>query len=462
MFDTIKRDVKSTDARNARLTLTDATPAHPRSEQTINPALQVFKVPLTDVSINPYRMVTIQPLTTGINPMEFLIHALDDYVDLSRSYFTVELTLKKNNGTDIATADKLWVTNNLAHTLFKQISMRLNGTLISPQTDTYHYKAYLETLLNYNREDGKTVLKPQGWFNQLDFPVQWTATNTDSETPHAHYLALPANQKAALAASASQMTNYTDGKMHLLIFQLHLETFHTGKLLVPQVEIRMRLHFNSPDLFLNGVALKGRLTDNDIKVKFHLCQLRLNETIYMNLSEARHNKREVAAYPTVRSEIRTFSMQGNQARFEANNLFQGRIPDRIIVGMVRNEAFSGNVAFDPFCFQKFGLISIKQIVRGEEYPYERLQLNHNDGQRDLAGYFRFLQASGAWCKKQGNMARREDWGQGKNCTLFMFDNMANGCADSNALNPRQTGDLQLILVFGDASGHNKPHHLWRV
>ena len=36
----------------------------------------------------------------------------------------------------------------------------------------------------------------------------------------------------------------------------------------------------------------------------------------------------------------------------------------------------------------------------------------------------------------------------------MFDNVANGCDDRNALNPRQTGDLQLILEFGDAPGHN--------
>ena len=125
-------------------------------------------------------------------------------MDLSRSYFTVELTLKKNDGTDIVAANKLWVTNNLSRTLFKQISMRLNGPLISPQTDTYHYKAYPETLSNYNREDGETVLKPQGWLNQLDFLVEWTANNTDSDTPHVNYRALPANQKAALAASKSR------------------------------------------------------------------------------------------------------------------------------------------------------------------------------------------------------------------------------------------------------------------
>ena len=45
-------------------------------------------------------------------------------------------------------------------------------------------------------------------------------------------------------------------------------------------------------------------------------------------------------------------------------------------------------------------------------------------------------------------------GQGQDCTLFMFDNVANGCADSNALNSRQTGDLQLVLEFGAVPGHN--------
>ena len=91
---------------------------------------------------------------------------------------------------------------------------------------------------------------------------------------------------------------------------------------------------------------------------------------------------------------------------------------------------------DPFYFQKFGLTSIKQIVKGEEYPSETLHLVRNNGSPDNLGYFRFLQASGAWCKKKGNMVELGDWGQGRNCTLFMFDNVANGCADSQRLNPK--------------------------
>ena len=105
--------------------------------------------------MSSYRIVPIQTYTTGINPVEFQVDPQEDYVDLSRSFFEIELALKLANGDNEVEATRLWPTNNLAHTLFKQISVRLNGTLISPQTDNYPYKAYLETLLNYNRDTEK-------------------------------------------------------------------------------------------------------------------------------------------------------------------------------------------------------------------------------------------------------------------------------------------------------------------
>jgi len=132
--------------------MTEAAPAHARSEGAVNPALRVFKVPPTDMSINAYCMVAMQPTTTGINPMEFIIPALDDYVDLRRSYFTMELRLRKSTNDNLVADEKLWVTNNLAYSIIKQIDLQLNGTLISLQSDTYHYKAYIENLLNFTEK----------------------------------------------------------------------------------------------------------------------------------------------------------------------------------------------------------------------------------------------------------------------------------------------------------------------
>ena len=54
-----------------------------------------------------------------------------------------------------ATGNLLAPCNNIAHSLFKQINVKLNGTLITEQVDMYHLKAYIQTLLNFDREDGK-------------------------------------------------------------------------------------------------------------------------------------------------------------------------------------------------------------------------------------------------------------------------------------------------------------------
>ena len=38
--------------------------------------------------------------------------------------------------------------------------------------------------------------------------------------------------------------------------------------------------------------------------------------------------------------------------------------------------------------------------------------------------------------------------------MFVFDNTANGCLDSPVLNPKQTGELRLVIDFGPSPGAN--------
>ena len=100
----------------------------PGSMGVKNPVLNLFRVPSTDISIWSYRMVPINPFTTGINPIDFQINAQEDYIDLSRSYFEIEWKLQKAVGGDAVNTDKSYLVNNIAHSIFKQISVRLNGT----------------------------------------------------------------------------------------------------------------------------------------------------------------------------------------------------------------------------------------------------------------------------------------------------------------------------------------------
>ena len=61
--------------------------------------------------------------------------------------------------------------NNLVQTLFKQVNFRANATLLTEQVVMYHLKAYIQTVLNYDRDDGETILQPKGWRNEIDSPV---------------------------------------------------------------------------------------------------------------------------------------------------------------------------------------------------------------------------------------------------------------------------------------------------
>ena len=428
--------------------------AHARSVGVLNPTLDLFKIPPTDLSMSSCRFVPINPFTTGINPVDFQIDPQEDYIDLNRSYFEVELQMKNAaDNANLVAADTLFPVNNLAHSLFKQINVRLNGTLISPQTDTYHYKAYLETLLNNNRQDGETILQPEGWFNGINVPDALTANQLD--LAHADFAALSQDTQEVVRGMKGLLADFVGGNKVTLRFKPYLEVFHLSKALVPGVQLQIQMYFNSPDMFTMRFqgAKALRLRQEDVKVKLYLAQVRVTASIYRELRNSMLEGKTVT-YPTVRSEIRTYSHPADQRYFECNNPFHNQLPNVLVVALIEAAAFNGDVTKYPFSFKKFNVTSVKQLVRGEEYPYETLELQHDSGAKDRRGYYRLLQASGSLRKSTGNMIRREDWGQDKHCTLFVFDNTANGNLHSSVLNPKQSGDLRLVINFGANPGEN--------
>ena len=154
-------------------------------------SLNLFSVPSTDYDFQGYKMVPYHKLSASITPMKFSVQALEDYVDLNRSYFVVDLRLStagqngivadENAASDANNTKFTYAVNNLVHSIFKQINVRFNGTLMTEQTDTYAYSAYLQTLLNYHRDDGETLLQPQGWVNFLNVTASLAAGGANDD-----------------------------------------------------------------------------------------------------------------------------------------------------------------------------------------------------------------------------------------------------------------------------------------
>ena len=117
--------------------------------------------------------------------------------------------------------------------------------------------------------------------------------------------------------------------------------------------------------------------------------------------------------------MKQFPLDNGATSKEINSTFNGKVPQRIIIGILETTAFNGQYNKDPCAFQKAGIEYIKQIVNGEGYPYETMELNGGNGQKDMIGYHRFLDATGCLFRNEGNMVRFQDWGHGKNCTHLL-------------------------------------------
>ena len=148
----------------------------------------------------------------------------------------------------------------------------MNGTLTTEQTDTYAYKAYLETILNYGTEDAETILRPQGYYSALNYPPSdLTANQIDSAAPHADYTALSKERKKAVDGLLVIKEKTTGGKTIQLFGLPHLDLFNTGRLLIPGVDLKMRFTLNDPKFFMNGLTAVNtdvRLQAGDLKMKF--------------------------------------------------------------------------------------------------------------------------------------------------------------------------------------------------
>ena len=303
-------------------------------------SLNLFDVPEVDYRYEASRDLVFQPALTGIQPITFSIPASDDYYDLDELRFHVKVRLtdpadgyqelKANLAiSDANNTRNTYCVNNFGHSLFRDMTLSMNGVLMTEQSNTYHYRAYLETLLNYNREEGATKLAPQGWVNQLNVVEELSTTTANTDVPN--------------------NTNWSGN-----------------------TELR---------------ALTSRLLDQN----WH-----------------------------------TFIIRPH-----------------------------------PYAFQKFGVTQVRQSLNGEEYPYRTLQLTGTEAYEDLLGYDRFLQAMGAYNENKIPMLLLSDWGQGKNCTLFLFNNVPSGKADDPQYrSPRQSRNVRLVIDFAAAVNHNIAVLVW--
>ena len=347
---------------------------HHESQECTKSELDLFSIPATQTSITKGQWIEYHPLSniTDSGPIEFNVSGTgEEYLDLAKTQLFVKAKITKANGTALDPNTQVGPVNLFLHSLFSQVDVSLNERLISPSTNTYPYRAMIETLLNYG-EDAKSSQLSMAMFYK-DTPGKMDVVNPVADDADA-------NMGLKARYTFTKESNTVD-----MIGPIHSDIFFQDRLILNGVNLRLKLNRAKNSFCLvssaAGPNFKVVITEAILYVK------KVKVASSISLGHAAALKQTTAKYPIRRVDCKVLSIPGGFSSFTPDNLFLDHIPKRLVLVLVDREAFNGTYGSNPFNFKHHNLNQVGVYVDGEQIPRKPLFLKFDEagGQNIIAG-----------------------------------------------------------------------------
>ena len=112
-------------------------------------------------------------------PIEFTIPPI--YTDLSQTYLYAKFRILKETGEDRDADSKVYPVNSLFQSMFSGIDLYLNNKLVTKDSDTYPYKAYIENLFSYGSDVKEKQLKAAEFGMKMNLQNSKTSQTDQSQ-----------------------------------------------------------------------------------------------------------------------------------------------------------------------------------------------------------------------------------------------------------------------------------------
>ena len=121
---------------------------HKDSHPSVTSSLNLFNAENVDVSVKHgyyEQFYPQQPLSENVH---FQIYSNEDYfIDLNSTFIDLNVIVKKSNNEKPGATEGLSYENCVLHNLFRQISVYINGTLVSTSNNLSNYASYIQFML---------------------------------------------------------------------------------------------------------------------------------------------------------------------------------------------------------------------------------------------------------------------------------------------------------------------------
>lgn len=401
---------------------------HHKSPECSMGELDLFSVPMTQLSIDEKLYTEVQPLSaiTDTGPIEFFVPGDGEkYLDLNDTLLHLRVKVTNADGTNLAADAPVGLINYPLNTLFSQCDVVLGDRLISQSSATHPYRAMIETLLNYSEATLKAQFSAGLFYKdtagEMDSVVITNGPN------------LGLNKRGAFTARSREL--------HLL-GALHTDILFSERLLLNSVDLRIKLSRASDAFCLMCAA------DTTFKLVILGASLFVKKVTVspaVRLGHAAALARGNALYPLSRVNVKTYSIPQNSRVCNLENLFLGTMPKYVVLGMVRHDAFTGRRDLSPFNFRHNQVEYLALCQDGRQVPAKAFQPRFDLGV-SVREYYNMFSATSRHLKDLPLSIDRSEFERGY--TLFVFN--LSACEDTDALAPVTNGNLRLEMRFRQA------------
>ena len=383
--------------------------------------LMLFDRPSAQVSINSSKWVDIHPLNSvGENtaPIEFNVNASDDsYLDLNDTSLYVRFHVSPIDPSKPFAVNDVAPVNNILSSLFSDVELSLNNTVVEGGSFMYPYQSYLTNMLNYSRDVKKSNLKSSGFY--ID-----EANKFDLKDNKGH---------------CDRFLLISKGTSVELMGPLNVSFLQQAKYLLPKINMKLKLSRSKSDFILQNYGNKKANIKIDECI-LYIRQVKVNPIILKSHEDGL--KINNAVYPYQKLNVSNFTISKG-ASTESREIFvNSPTPKLLIISLVSNSAFNGSLKKNPFNFKHFDLNFVGLYVNGESIPFPPIHMDVENDQY-IRAYTSMIQNLEHFTRDESNGITPEEFIGGS--TMFVFNLTPDLCYNGGQL--YNNNNVRLDLKF---------------
>jgi hypothetical protein len=387
-------------------------------------------------------LVIVEPLSDTYKSggdLKFQIPKSECATALHETCLFLEVKITKEDGGNCnhdatTNPDDVSVVNNPFHSLWKQLSVSLNGHEVE-KIDHYPYRAYISTITSFSHN----VLKGR---HELNFWEKDTAGHFNDKS-----LATSGASAGKNLGLIKRTEKFRNSQVVELSGRLYSDVMCQGRSITPNTLIEVNLSRSGHDFVLMSGKTSPSYKMLITKAELHVQRDKLAPSLHVSHTELTSKFNLSINYR--HSKVVTYNLPKDTFSGTFKNAFSSatHLPDRVLAFIVTNKAISGSYDTNPFEFAHHNLKRIAAVVNeSRTIPPGGYKPNFTSG-RTAKEYYAFLRELNADEENHVVDVTKTDFNNGYTIYPFRIVHRTRG---GDLLGPPASGTISIEYEFNTA------------